>query len=49
VTVGGLPNTSTLPVGAPTGPGALLVAALLALACAAGGGLTLRRLAATNR
>jgi len=49
VTVGGLPNTSTLPVGAPTGPGALLVATILALAFVTGGGLTLRRLAATNR
>ena len=51
VTVSGLPNTSTLPVGAPTAPGqaAPLLAMLLALACAAGGGLTLRRLAATNR
>ena len=49
VTVGGLPNTSTLPVETAPGQAAPLLATILALAFAAGGGLTLRRLAATNR
>ena len=46
---GGLPNTSTLPAETAPGQAAPLLATILALAFVTGGGLTLRRLAATNR
>jgi len=46
---GGLPRTSTLPTETAPGQAAPLLAMLLALAFATGGGLILRRLASTRR
>jgi hypothetical protein len=46
---GGLPNTSTLPAETPRQGAPIAVMLVVALALALGGGLTLRRVAATSR